>query len=189
MRPAMSAGAGPVELGVLLQRTAGGDRAAFAAAYRAMAPQLFGLALRMLRQRDLAEDVLQEVFVIIWNKAAGFDPAKGSAQAWMATILRNRCLDRLRTRRPETSIEEAPAAADWADPAAGPLDRALSSAAAKALGRCLEQLEHGPRNAILRVYFEGLTHAEIAAKTSTPPGTVKSWVRRGLMRLKDCLAA
>jgi RNA polymerase sigma-70 factor (ECF subfamily) len=184
----MSGRVDQAHLGALVQRTAGADRGAFAEIYRTMSPQLFGLAIRMLKQRDLAEDVVQEVFVIIWKRAASFDPAKGAASAWMAAILRNRCLDRLRLRRPDPSIEDFPVAADWADPTPGPLERAVSGAEARALARCLDRLEAGPRNAILRVYYEGLTHAELSSASGVPLGTLKSWVRRGLMRLKDCLA-
>lgn len=174
-------------LSALLKRASAGDRTAFAAAYRAASPQLFALAVRMLRQRDLAEEVLQEVFVTIWTKAGSFDSEKGTALAWMASILRNRCLDRLRVRRPETSLEEESSSADWADPSPGPLDVALRSADARALGDCLQRLESGPRDAILRVYYEGLTHAELAEHILVPLGTIKSWIRRGLSRLKDCL--
>ncbi len=141
----------------------------------------------MLKRQDIAQEVLQEVFIAIWNKANSFDPEKGTALAWMTTILRNRSLDRLRVRRPDSSIEDEASAADWADPSPGPLDMALRSADARALVACLERLEQGPRDAILRVYYEGLTHAELAERTAVPIGTLKSWIRRGLMRLKDCL--
>jgi RNA polymerase sigma-70 factor (ECF subfamily) len=186
-RPASAAT--PDDLGDLLARIGRADRAAFAQAYRAASPQLFALAIRMMKQRDLAEEVLQEVFVIIWAKAAAFDPSKGTPLAWMASILRNRCIDRLRLRRPEISIEEQVAAAEWPDSAPGPLELALRSADARALGACLQAMEPGPRNAIIRVYYEGLTHAELAFDTGVPLGTLKSWIRRGLMRLKDCLQA
>jgi RNA polymerase sigma-70 factor (ECF subfamily) len=177
----------PVDLTDLLLRTARAERAAFAALYQVAAPQLFALALRMMKQRDLAEEALQEAFITIWRKAALFDPARGTPSAWMASVLRNRCLDRLRARRPETSLEDEQTG-DWADSAPGPLDEALRSADARALGNCLGRLEAGPRDAILRVYYEGLTHAELALRTGQPLGTLKSWIRRGLMRLRDCLA-
>jgi RNA polymerase sigma-70 factor (ECF subfamily) len=181
--------AAPAESGDLLRRTAGGDRAAFTALYRLTSPQLFALAIRMLRRRDLAEEVLQEAFVTIWTKAVSFDPEKGAPLPWMASILRNRCLDRLRARRPETPLDEEAGAGDWADTAPGPLEAALSSADARALWKCLERLDPGPRDAILRVYYDGLTHAELADRTSVALGTLKSWIRRGLGRLKDCLDA
>lgn len=175
------------ELGDLLSRTAGGDAAAFAELYRASSPQLFALAVRMLKRRDLAEEVLQEAFVSIWSKAGRYDPAKGSPLTWMASIVRNRALDRLRARRPEQPIDEEERAAEWADPAPSPLDAALQSADARALWECMKILEEGPRDAILRVYYEGLTHQELAARTGIALGTIKSWVRRGLVRLKGCL--
>jgi len=185
-QPSIAAFPSPDGLSRLLLQVAAGDRRAFTATYQEAAPQLFALALRMMKQRDLAEEVLQEVFVSIWVKAGRFDPGKGSALAWMAAILRNRCLDRLRTRRPESSIADEDAA-EWTDPAPGPLDRALRSAEGRAIWRCLDRLEPGPRNAILRVYYEGLTHAELADRATIPLGTIKSWIRRGLTRLKSCL--
>jgi RNA polymerase sigma-70 factor (ECF subfamily) len=175
------------ELSELLRRTAGGEEAAFAELYRRSSAQLFALAVRMLIRRDLAEEVLQEVYVGIWNKAGRYDPARGAPLTWMASILRNRCLDRLRARRPESSIETEEGALEFADPAPGPLDEALRSAEARALWACLEELEAGPRDAILQVYYRGLTHAELAARTGIALGTVKSWIRRGLVRLKGCL--
>jgi RNA polymerase sigma-70 factor (ECF subfamily) len=177
----------PADLKDLMIHIARGDSSAFAELYRATSPQLFALALRMMRKKELAEEVLQEVYVTIWTKAHVFDSAKGAPLAWIARIMRNRCLDRLSLRRPEKSIEDEPSASEWADTAPGPLDEALRSADARALKLCLDGLEHGPRDAILRIYYEGLTHAELAELTSVPLGTVKSWVRRGLMRLKDCL--
>jgi RNA polymerase sigma-70 factor (ECF subfamily) len=175
------------ELNELLLRSARGDRAAFARLYAASAPRLFGLAIRMLKRRDLAEEVLQEVFVSVWRNAACFDPARGGALAWMASILRNRSLDSLRAHRPEDPLEERPEAIALADPAPSPLERSLQSAEAQALRRCLETLEEGPRDAILQVYYLGLTHAELAARSGIALGTLKSWIRRGLVRLKGCL--
>jgi RNA polymerase sigma-70 factor, ECF subfamily len=125
--------------------------------------------------------------VSIWRQAGRFDPEKGSAMTWMASVLRNRCLDMIRARRPEESIEDKPAWLEWPDDAPGPLEAALANADGKALRDCLKGLEAGPRDAILRIYFEGLTHSELAERARIPLGTIKSWVRRGLMRLKRCL--
>jgi RNA polymerase sigma-70 factor (ECF subfamily) len=177
----------PDDLSDLLRDCARGEKAAFAELYRRSAPQLFGLTLRMLKRRDLAEEVLQEAFVRIWQRAGTYDPEKGAPLTWMASIVRNRTLDRLRARRPEQPLDEEARAAELADPAPSPLDAALRSAEARALLECLKLLEEGPRDAILRVYYGGLTHAELGALTGTPLGTLKSWIRRGLQRLKGCL--
>lgn len=177
----------PDELNALLLRTARSDDQAFAHLYRLSAAKLFALALRMLKRRDLAEEALQESFVSIWRRAGSFDPGKGAAMTWMASIVRNRCLDRIRSRRAETSLDQEEGRSEWADPTPGPLEDTLRSAEARALWECMKLLEEGPRNAILRVYYEGLTHSELAARTGVPLGTLKSWIRRGLARLKGCL--
>ena len=173
----------------LLLAVAGGERDAFAALYRASAPQLFALALRILKRRDAAEEVLQEAFVNVWRHALDYRPEKGTAMGWMATIVRNRALDRLRRARPETPLDDAPGRHDWPDPAPDPLAAATMSESARQLDACLERLEEGPRRAIRLAYYEGMTHEALAARLGAPLGTVKSWVRRGLMRLKTCLEA
>ena len=171
----------------LLLAVAGGERDAFAALYRATSPQLFALALRILRRRDAAEEVLQEAFVNVWRHAVDYRPEKGAAMGWMATIVRNRALDRLRRARPETPLDEAPERHGWTDPAPDPLAKATMSEEARRLDTCLERLEEGPRRAIRLAFYEGLTHEELTARLDAPLGTIKSWVRRGLMRLKTCL--
>ena len=175
------------KLAELLRRVADGDRAAFAALYRLSAAQLFALALRILRRRDLAEDVLQEAFLNIWSKARAYDPAKGAPLTWMASITRNRAFDRLRSERPKEATTDETVLLALADPKGGPLADALRSAEARELWRCLSLLEAGPRDAVLQVYFQGLTHAELAQRTGVALGTLKSWIRRALMRLKGCL--
>lgn len=173
-------------LAQLVERAATGDRSALAELYRATAPQLFGLALGIVRRRDLAEEALQECFMAVWRHAGRFDAERGSAMAWMARILRNECFDlRARLGR-ETSLDPAVAEA-LVDPAAGPLALAEGSAEARALQRCLGELEAKPREGVLLAYYQGLTFEEVAARMGAPLGTVKSWIRRSLMRLKQCL--
>ncbi len=132
---------------------------------------------------------MQETFILVWGKANGFDPAKGRALSWMASIVRNKCIDRIRVRRPETSLDDEASLIQLVDPAPAAIDRLVLSADARTLTRCLDRLEPGPRDAILRVYYDGLTHMELAERTSQPLGTLKSWIRRGLQRLKSCLEA
>ena len=176
----------PAMLASLLEACADGDRAALARLYEAASPQLFALALRMTRRRDLAEEVVQETFLAVWRRAASFDPARGTGMAWLAAILRNQAIDLLRRRGREAPLDsEAQAAVP--DVAPGPFDLAAGSEAAQAIARCLEELEAGPRRSLLLAYYEGLTYEQAAARLAAPVGTVKSWIRRSLVRLKSCL--
>ncbi|HKA80976.1 MAG TPA: sigma-70 family RNA polymerase sigma factor [Xanthobacteraceae bacterium] len=170
----------------LLQACAGGDQTALHSLYKGIAPQLFGLALRMLRRRDLAEEIVQESFVSIWRSAHNFDPARGTAMAWLARIVRNRCIDLLRQRGRETPLDEA-SIEDCEDPLASPADMAVLSQDARRLQHCLGELEENPRKVLGLVYYEGMTYQEAAVHVGAPLGTVKSWIRRSLIRLRDCM--
>jgi RNA polymerase sigma-70 factor, ECF subfamily len=170
----------------LLQACAGGDRTALHSLYTGTAPQLFGLALRILRNRELAEEIMQDAFVLVWRNAYTFDPGRGSAMAWLARIVRNRCIDVIRRRGRETPLSEA-SVEDWEDPTPHPADWAVLGPEARRLQDCLDKLEEGPRNALRLIYYRGMTYPEVAAHLGAPLGTVKSWVRRSLVRLKDCL--
>ncbi len=141
----------------------------------------------MLTRRDWAEEALQDGLMKIWNHAGDFDSAKGKAFTWMATIVRNRCLDQLRrTRRePLAKHEPMPASNPSEDP--DPLAQVEFSQDAQALKKCLEELSAEERQAILLAYWGGRTHQELAETLARPLGTVKSWIRRGLERLKGCL--
>jgi RNA polymerase sigma-70 factor (ECF subfamily) len=164
----------------------GGDREAFSGLYRLASPQLFGLALRILRRRDWAEEALQECFVTVWRRAGDYKPELGPAMPWITVILRNKCLDRLRREKPLRPLDES-AAAERPDDSPSPLDNAMASADAKRLKGCVEELEGDQQRSIRLAYYEGLTHEELAARLQAPLGTVKSWIRRGLQRLKKCL--
>jgi RNA polymerase sigma-70 factor (ECF subfamily) len=170
----------------LLRRVTAGDRAAFAELYDRTSPQLFGVALRILRQKEWAEDVLQESFVAIWQRAGDYDPAKGAAMTWLMTILRHRAIDALRrgARQPERLAEPEEALLALV---AGPADSADRGSELRALQNCLAELGTPQRDAMLMVYAYGLTQEELAARIATPLGTVKSWIRRSLERLKKCL--
>ncbi len=168
----------------LMRRIGQRDQVAFRALYDATASHLFAVALRIVRQRDLAEDVLQESFVSIWDRAPDYDPVRGSAMSWLVTIVRHRAIDTLRrlSVRPEGASAGDEALATMmsgADTAAG--------AERRALDRCLGELDQKPREAIVYAYAFGYTHEELAAKFNTPLGTIKSWIRRSLDRLKLCL--
>ena len=170
-----------------LLRTGSKDRRAFRLVYRLTAAKLFGVCLRICGERKIAEDVLQEVFVTVWLRADRFNPDRGSAIAWLATIARNRSLDWRRSYRPASG--SADVIAMIADPSMSPADLLLLTERERALHRCLDSLNTPQRDAIRTAFFEGATYAELAERSSTPIGTMKSWVRRGLIRLRECLDA
>ena len=178
---------GNLPLTDLIAATARGERPAFAALYAASSPQLFAVALRIMKRRDRAEEVLQDAFVSIWKRARDYDAAKGSALTWMASIVRHRAIDLLRRERPSVSLDDAPGQESWAAPGPDPFEATAASAEARRVRDCLQALEGKQREAIQLAYYEGITQEELAERLAAPLGTVKSWVRRGLLRLKDCL--
>jgi len=172
----------------LLARTALKDQPAFAELYRLTSPHLYAVALRILREAAAAEEVLQESFVNIWHHAASYVAAKSQPMTWLTSIVRNRCLDHLRRREVETVTmddEEDGVTIAAEDPT--PLEMLLSGADARAVRGCVEALEPGQKQAIALAFFQGLSHSELSRQLREPLGTVKSWVRRGLDRLRDCL--
>jgi RNA polymerase sigma-70 factor (ECF subfamily) len=178
----------------LLAACARQDQAAFARLYQATAPKLFGVALRILRREDWAEEVLQECFVSIWNHAGSYSAGLSAPMTWMTSIVRNRCLDWLRRpnlevvlERPGDEAEDPLEGVASEDP--GPLDELARAADARALADCLGRLEVKQRQAIMLAFYDGLSHSELASHMRQPLGTVKTWVRRGLERLKGCLGS
>jgi len=169
-----------------LVATGGEDRSAFRTLYRLTSAKLFGVCLRICGDRQAAEDVLSEVYLTIWKRAGAFEPGRASPISWLATIARNRAIDWRRSsgRTPPARVEEI---ADLADDRISAEDSMLAEERASRLHLCLDQLEQRQRDAIRTAFFDGLTYAELAARDAVPLGTMKSWVRRGLLRLKDCL--
>ena len=175
------------ELAEALADSGRGDRAAFRRVYEATSATLFGVALRILHDRQLAEDVLQDAYVTIWNKAATFDPGRASAITWLATVTRNRAIDRLRSaavRPAGRPLDEAAEVRDAAPDAATLLETRQETGRLLA---CLDELEARARDAIRTAFFEGVTYEVLAERAGVPLGTMKSWIRRGLQRLKGCL--
>jgi RNA polymerase sigma-70 factor (ECF subfamily) len=185
MRQASTASDQPT-LEHLLAACAAGDRAALQVVYRAEAGRMIAVAQRILRRRTLAEEAVQDAFVLIWRNAAKFDPEKGSAMTWIYTVLRNRSLSILRD---ESRVEPShnPIGDEVADEAESPEAAVARLSDAEALRHCLERLDPRRRNAIALAYVHGLSHGELAGKLGIPLGTIKSWMRRSLMTLRECL--
>ena len=173
----------------LLAQCALKNQRAFAELYQLTSAKLYGVALRILRRQDWAEEVLQECYVNVWNHAGDYAAARSAPLTWMTSIVRNRCLDWLRRPRTETTGEEYDIAVEaWQDDAPGPMEQLMAATEAAALARCLQQLEAKQRQSIMLAFFNGLSHSELANHMKQPLGTVKTWVRRGLERLKGCLS-
>lgn len=170
-----------------LARVGEGDQAALGEVYALTSAKLFGICLRILGDRQEAEDALQEVYVSVWRRATSFDSTRASPVTWLATLARNRAIDRLRSARRSREASPLEAALDVADPGPSALATLEAGEERGRLMGCIDELEEKTAQAIRTAFFAGLTYAELAERTGTPLGTMKSWVRRGLMKLKDCL--
>ncbi|MGO1692125.1 MAG: sigma-70 family RNA polymerase sigma factor [Marinobacter sp.] len=162
------------------------DRAAFRQLYQCVSSRMFGMCLKLAGQRDLAEEALQEAFIQIWHRAREYHTDRGMPLGWMMSIARYRTLDMMRARKVRHNSGEQHLE-HIADGREGPLDESLRSAGEAQLTGCLDELTDVQRDSILLSYYKGLTHDELAETLSSPLGTVKSWIRRGLMALKRCL--
>ncbi|HET7910976.1 MAG TPA: sigma-70 family RNA polymerase sigma factor [Pseudolabrys sp.] len=170
-----------------LGRIPAGDRAALQTVYRLTSAKLFGVCLRILGEHGEAEDVLQEVYVTVWRKAADFDARRASPMTWLIAIARNRSIDRLRASRASRNMESIDIAADVADttPRA---DVALQGVQEHAkLHGCLDGLASHERAALRGAFFDGNTYEDLATRMKVPLGTMKSWIRRAMFKLKACL--
>lgn len=170
----------------LLARVANGDREAFAALYDRYSKPLFGFALRIVGNAADAEDVLQEVFVQIWTRAAQFDRAQGKPFSWCVAMIRNKAIDRLRhSQRRNRLVEEAAVA----DPPSESIEagKAIGGDEAIRIRSAVNTLPADQRSAIEMAFFGGLTHHQIAEKVREPLGTIKARIRRGMLRLRDTL--
>jgi RNA polymerase sigma-70 factor (ECF subfamily) len=185
------------QLQALLARCRLGDRAAFAQLYDHTSGLLFGIVLRINRDRASAEDVLQEVYVKVWRSAQSYDAAQAQALTWLTSIARNAAIDSLRRRQTQPQLVSATADDDddpdrnaidaRADDAPGPFDLLSRACDAQAIGHCIERLSGIQRQSVALAFYDGLSHAEVAQHLRQPLGSVKSWLRRALMSLKDCL--
>lgn len=181
----------PFDHNAALAACARGDQGALKRLYERENRFLMGVALRIVRDRAAAEDVLHDAFMAIWNRASTFDPARGEGRGWMCSIVRNGALSAVRSSARTVSVDEE-LLDDLQDtePQAAPdmLDAFSMRSTLGQLDHCLERLDVAKRNCVLLAYLDGCTHAEIAERLSAPLGSVKAWIRRGMASLKECLA-
>ncbi len=175
------------ELVDLLADVARGERAALATLYARTSAKLYGICLRLMGSEADAQDVLHDAYLTVWRNAARFDPAKASAITWLAVLTRNKAIDRLRQRRGSTEPAEAVAVAELADDGPTALDIIEEEQDRARLTNCLELLDERARGMIRAAFFSGATYPELAAREGVPLGTMKSWIRRGLINLRGCL--
>lgn len=175
------------QLAAAIARTVQGDRNALQLIYRDTSAKLFGVCLRILRDKGEAEDVLQDVYMTVWRRADTFDPDRASPITWLVAIARHRSIDRLRATARTRQMRPIDEAFDVGDTAPGALAQVVSSQEHQRLMDCLAELEPSHAAAIRSAFLEGATYEELAARVSVPLGTMKSWIRRSLMRLRDCL--
>lgn len=176
----------PEHLAELLSQVAHKDNEAFAQLYHLTAPNLLGVLMRMVKRRDVAEDALQEAFVQVWNKASEYRQDIAAPMAWMATIARYRALDILRRESRKEAKHSDVDIESLTQLSVNP-DIATHYSDVGELERCLSTLTDEARNCIVRSYVEGYTHEELSEELSKPLGTVKTWVRRGLLKLRECM--
>jgi RNA polymerase sigma-70 factor (ECF subfamily) len=175
-------------LTTLVERVAQHDREAFASLYQATSLKLFGIALRILKRRSWAEDVLQDVYIKVWERAADFDPSKGAVISWMATITRNRSLDEIRRGAHVVSSEDVGGVEDIASLEPLASETMERSEEHQRLTRCLNGIEEEKRKMVLLAYHYGTSREKLAEQFGRPVATIKTWLRRSLESLKECLS-
>ena len=170
----------------MLASVAKRDESAFERLYEATSAKLFWVVLRILKRQDLAEEVIQDAYIKIWNSAGQFNPDLSSPITWMASIARNRAIDVVR-KRSEISIEEEPAAMDVASDTPDPLARKDMTEELKRILECVGQLEPQRQRLVLLAYYNGWSREQLAQKFDTPLNTVKTWLRRSMLEIRECL--
>jgi RNA polymerase sigma-70 factor, ECF subfamily len=178
---------GPPTTDELLRRVARGDEHAFTALYDALSPRVYGLARRVVRDPAQAEEVAQEALVEVWRTAARFDPAKGSATSWVLTITHRRSVDRVRSAQAGAERERRVAVTNVDTPYDDVVEEVTASLEQQQVRRCLKGLTDLQREALTLAYYGGYTYREVAEKLDTALPTIKTRMRDGLIRLRDCL--
>ncbi|HQZ11330.1 MAG TPA: sigma-70 family RNA polymerase sigma factor [Devosia sp.] len=171
----------------LLSRVALRDRAAFRELYARTSAKLFGVCLRILNDRAEAEEALQEIFVKIWQRADRYVASTYSPISWLVAVARNHCLDLLRGRKPTT--EDIDLAEGIADGAPDPEQAAMATGERARIDGCLDALEAGRADAVRGAYLEGLSYEQLAERHNVPLNTMRTWLRRSLLKLRNCLSA
>jgi RNA polymerase sigma-70 factor (ECF subfamily) len=174
------------ELTTVVTRVAQSDRAAFSELYRATSAKLYGVVLRILNRRDLADEVLQEVYLKIWERAAEFDASRSSPITWLVTIARNRAID-VKRRRETVALDDAPEIDEIAGDDINPLAGDELRQDLQRVQQCLEGIEAEKRNMILLAYYRGLSREQLAERFAAPVATIKTWLRRSLTQLRLCM--
>jgi RNA polymerase sigma-70 factor (ECF subfamily) len=175
------------QLAAAINRVAAGDKAALRLVYSETSAKLFGVCLRILGERSEAEDVLQEVYLTVWRKAASYDESVASPITWLVAIARNRSIDRLRAGGASRASLPIEAASEVPDPGMSAVERLEIDEDQARLRDCLHELEERQQAAIRAAFLDGSTYDELATRVGVPLGTMKSWIRRGLMKLRECL--
>lgn len=175
----------PQDIETAILRTALGDRAAFSALYDATAAKLFGVCLRVLKDRAEAEDTLQDVFVKVWHKADRYKANGLSPMTWLITLARNAAIDRVRARR--AAHDDIAEVKDLSDDAPTPEAAAIAASERGRLQACLDKLEADRSDAVRRAYLDGDSYKDLADRHGVPLNTMRTWLRRSLLKLKDCL--
>jgi RNA polymerase sigma-70 factor (ECF subfamily) len=178
----------PAELVSLLAAVANGDETAFEKLYAATSAKLYGVVLRILRRPELADEVMQEAYLKIWNGAAQFDASLASPITWMVAIARNRAIDLVR-KKTDVSVEDMPDAPELAADVPDPLAVRERSEDARRLLDCLGRLEPEQRQLVLLAYYDGLSREQLAARFKRPVNTIKTWLRRSLLAVRECLGS
>jgi RNA polymerase sigma-70 factor (ECF subfamily) len=174
-------------IAALLTRIASQDRAAFRDIYSAASSKLMGVLLRILGNRAEAEDALQEVFTRVWLRAARFDADKGRGMTWLIAIARNHAIDRLRSRTVQSSNDDGDAVAQVADSSRSVLSSLMAEGDARRAVKCFAELDSERSAAVQGAYLEGLSYEVLAVRFGVPINTMRTWLRRSLLKLRECL--
>jgi RNA polymerase sigma-70 factor, ECF subfamily len=173
------------EIAALVSRLPLQDQNAFSELYRKTSPKLFAICLRMLKDKTDAEEALQEVYVKIWQRAKAFASSQGTANSWLAAIARNQAIDTMRARKPVA--DELDSAYDLADSGLDPEKQAVISDEGRRIDTCMEELEADRATSVRRAYVEGLSYQELADQFGVPLNTMRTWLRRSLLKLRECM--